>query len=177
MRVQKRKRRDRGWWNGERKSLDSDLWPHVFLFSFTLLFAPYVSFLILLTDSLCPALIWPQAVISVTFPMGQLAVMTTEGSVWGLGSFLGQHQVTFWSTSVVCSRPWSHEGGFIKEQVLCFRSWDYTSRLIFLIGMIGFEIILCFCWLEYSNLCCMKKLFLWKKITIVSIRSIQIACK
>lgn len=63
-----RERRDQGWWNGERKSLDSDLWPDVFLFSFTLLFAPYVSFLILLTGSLCPALIWPRAVISVTFP-------------------------------------------------------------------------------------------------------------
>ncbi len=136
------KKRDRGWWNGERKSLDGDLWPHVFLFSFTLLFAPYVSFLILLTDSLCPAPIWPQAVISATFP----------GVSWRPWRQRGQSEASVHLSVNISGvfKTLKPRRGFIKEQVLCL-----YKCLIFLI------VVLCFCWLANSNLRCMKKLFLW----------------
>lgn len=49
---------------------------------------------------------------------GQLAATAAEGSVCGLGSHVGQHRVTFWSTSVVCSRPWSHWDGSVGQCVL-----------------------------------------------------------
>lgn len=145
MRAQKRERRDRGWWNGERKSLDSDLWPHVFLFSFALLFAPYVSFLILLTDSLCPALIWPQAVISLTFPevswrpwrqRGQSAA-SVHLSV-NIRSHFGQHQ---WCVQDPEATKMVQLVAIIKEQVLCFSLWDYTFVSYFWTRLIGFEII------------------------------------
>lgn len=87
------------WWNGERKSFRGDLRPHVFLFSFTLLFPPYVSFLIPLCEPLCPAMIWPQAAASVTSmgvswrprrQRGQ-SVASVQISV-NIRSLLGQHQ-------------------------------------------------------------------------------------
>lgn len=68
---------------------------------------------------------------------GQLAATAAEGSVCGLGSNLGQHQVTSWSTSVVCSRPWSHWGDSVGQCVLHQRTCLVfqlvtTSPLVFL---------------------------------------------
>lgn len=183
----KRERRVRGWWNGERKSLDSDLWPHVFLFSFALLFAPYVSFLILLTDSLCPALIWPQAVISVTFPevswrpwrqRGQSAA-SVHLSV-NIRSDFGQHQ---WCVQEPEATKMVRLVGIIKGQVLCFSVWDYTFVSYFWTKLSGFEII-SVAWFEsdfISNvqLESLKKLSMLRKarlfLYIVSLESIQIA--